>query len=75
MHVTTKVKIDITMPIINAPLNSKNAGTHRQARIPARNIGSNTYIYKAFIKSPSKNSKRFFILSPLSFICNSYDII
>ena len=64
MPVTTKVKIVITIPIINAPSNSKNAGTHRQAKIPARNIGNNTYIYKAFIKRPSKNIKKFFIFIP-----------
>ena len=73
MPTTTKVKTDITTPTINVPLN--RSGTHKQAVTPIIAIGNTTYMYKADIKSPSKNTKKFFILSPLSFICNSYDRI
>ena len=62
MPVITEVKIVITMPIINAPSNSNRSGIHNQDIIPTINIGNNTYIYKAFIKSPSK---KFFIFNSL----------
>ena len=70
----TKVATDVTIPITTAPSNSKNAGTHRQAKIPTRNTGNNTYIYKAFIKSPSKNSKKFFIFSSSFILFYIYSI-
>ena len=74
----TKVATDVTIPITTAPSNSKNAGTHGQAKIPIRNTGNNTYIYKAFIKSPSKKFKspvkKFFIFNHLFSLFYKYNI-
>lgn len=62
------------MPITTAPSNSNRSGTHNQAITPTKIIGNSTYIYKAFIKIPSKNNKKFFIFDSSFILFYIYNI-